>query len=64
MDQLLAANLILILSVGRMDKGELIAAFFISALIVLGALYSHVEPCSAKWDDDGLRIKCYVKGIR
>ena len=55
---MLVANLILTTGVERMDKGELVAAFFIGALIVLGAVYSHVEPCSVKWGDDGLRIKC------
>ena len=58
MAQVLAANLILITGAKLMDKGELFAAFFIGALIVLGAVYSHVEPCSVKWGDDGLRIKC------
>jgi len=41
-----------------MDKGELLAAALISALIVLGAIFSDVRPCGVKWGDDGLRIKC------
>ena len=58
MAQLLAGIRILTTGVELMDKGELFAAFFIGALIVLGAIFSDVRPCGVKWGDDGLRIKC------